>query len=83
MPELHKNKYQHNRIAGGVYLCQVNDHVSCGACCGLYNLKGITKRTLSEILMERTEIFNRTPREMNAILAFGERNQEKIPKIKK
>lgn len=45
-----------------VYLCQVNDDVSCGACCGLYNLKDLSKTKLEVMLAKRTEAFASVPR---------------------
>lgn len=45
-----------------VYLCQVNDGVSCGACCGLYNLKDLSKTKLEAMLAKRTEAFASVPR---------------------
>jgi len=56
---------------GGVYLCQVNENVSCGACCGLYNVADLTREKLSRALSERTEAFMKVPREIDAILEFG------------
>ena len=56
---------------GGVYLCQVNENVSCGACCGLYNIPDLTREKLSGTLSERTEAFMKVPREIDAILEFG------------
>jgi len=56
---------------GGVYLCQVNENVSCGACCGLYNIPDLSREKLSRMLSERTEAFIKVPREMDAILEFG------------
>ncbi len=56
---------------GGVYLCQINENVSCGACCGLYNVPDLTREKLSLMLSERTEAFMKVPREIDAILEFG------------
>lgn len=28
---------------GGVYLCRVNENLSCGACCGLYNVPDLSR----------------------------------------
>ncbi len=56
---------------GGVYLCQVNENISCGACCGLYNIPDLTREKLSGTLSERTEAFMKVPREIDAILEFG------------
>ncbi|RPH48101.1 MAG: hypothetical protein EHM85_18085 [Desulfobacteraceae bacterium] len=56
---------------GGVYLCQVNENVACGACCGLYNVPDLSRERLSRMLSERTEAFMKVPREIDAILEFG------------
>lgn len=58
-------------IPGGVYLCQVNDGLSCGACCGLYNLPRVDEGRLRRMLKRRTEAFARTPRQIEAISEFG------------
>jgi hypothetical protein len=55
---------------GGVYLCQVGETVSCGACCGLYNLADASRGRLQVMLARRTERFRRTPRTPEAIDAF-------------
>lgn len=60
-----------DRDAKKVYLCQVSETVSCGACCGLYNLADASRPTLVQLLSERTEIFSALPRDVEAILAFG------------
>jgi hypothetical protein len=57
-------------VPGGVYLCQVNDTVSCGACCGLYNRPDATRGRLQELLGGRTETFRRVTRDIDAIDAF-------------
>jgi hypothetical protein len=56
---------------GGVYLCQVNDQVSCGACCGLYNVEYPSHAALESMLADRTDSFRRIPREADAITEFG------------
>lgn len=56
---------------GGVYLCQVNERVSCGACCGLYNVADVSPAALELMLIDRTERFKRIPREADAITGFG------------
>lgn len=56
---------------GGVYLCQVNENLSCGACCGLYNIPDLSREKLSRMLFERTEAFVKVPREIDAVLEFG------------
>ena len=55
---------------GGVYLCQTGENMSCGACCGLYNVENPTKENLSAILRQRTELFEKTPRDFDALIRF-------------
>ena len=55
---------------GGVSLCQVGETVSCGACCGLYNLADASRGRLQVMLARRTERFRCTPRTPEAIDAF-------------
>ncbi|MFH2046166.1 MAG: hypothetical protein ABIK92_13575 [Pseudomonadota bacterium] len=57
---------------GSVYLCQVNENVSCGACCGLYNIADLSFEKLSKMLSDRTEAFLIIAREIDAIIEFGE-----------
>jgi hypothetical protein len=57
-------------VPGGVYLCQVNESVSCGACCGLYNRPDATRGHLQELLGYRTETFRQVARNIDAIDAF-------------
>ena len=57
-------------IPGKVYLCQVNRTVSCGACCGLYNVEDASREALQSRLMARTDKFTRVPRTVDAILEF-------------
>lgn len=56
---------------GGVYLCQVNGQVSCGACCGLYNVADAAYGALVSMLTQRTEAFARVARQADTIAAFG------------
>lgn len=58
-------------VPGGVYLCQVNEDVSCGACCGLYNVADASREALLDNLNRRTRAFAEIPRDVAAILAFG------------
>jgi hypothetical protein len=58
-------------VPGGVYLCQVGENVSCGACCGLYNVADPSFANLNRMLAERTAMFTGVPREVEAILEFG------------
>lgn len=62
-----------DEAAGGaerVYLCQVNDGVSCGACCGLYNIRDLSQNRLQAMLVQRTESFVSVPRTEEGIDAF-------------
>lgn len=61
-----------DNVPGGIYLCQVSETVSCGACCGVYNVSDNSRDSLLNRLQERTEAFLAVPREMDAILSFGE-----------
>jgi len=58
---------------GGIYLCQVNENVSCGACCGLYNVADPSEQNLTEMLRYRTRIFDELPRNWQDIEDFGRR----------
>jgi hypothetical protein len=60
-------------VPGGVYLCQVSETVSCGACCGLYNVADPSREAITAMLARRTTLFSRIPREIEAILDFGAR----------
>ncbi len=58
-------------IPGGVYLCQVSETVSCGACCGLYNIPDAGRPALTDRLRRRAVAFRETPRTAAAIDRFG------------
>ncbi|RJP77819.1 MAG: hypothetical protein C4522_14045 [Desulfobacteraceae bacterium] len=62
-----------------VYLCQVSETVSCGACCGLYNLAGLTKDSLETILVQRTTAFERVPRTIEGIDGFWKKTEGWTP----
>jgi hypothetical protein len=64
-------------VPGGVYLCQVDENVSCGACCGLYNCPDASRAGLQERLTFRTEHFREVPRETDAIDAFREQMERR------
>jgi hypothetical protein len=64
------NKQLDNHTPGGVYLCQVKENVSCGACCGLYNVADVSRNALESLLIQRTVLFADIPRDMDSILAF-------------
>lgn len=58
-------------IPGGVYLCQVSETVSCGACCGLYNVADLSRDGLLALLERRTQRFAGMPgRDLDAVLSF-------------
>jgi hypothetical protein len=54
------------------HLCQVNGRVSCGACCGLYNVADASRTAIMKILTDRTTTFDDTPRNVDAIFQFKE-----------
>ncbi len=66
-------------VPGGVYLCQVNGKVSCGACCGLYNVADTSRTSLTAMLKHRSEQFRGTPRTVAAIDDFARMVQETEP----
>ncbi|MCJ8501687.1 hypothetical protein [Desulfatitalea alkaliphila] len=64
-------------VPGGVYLCQVNETVSCGACCGLYNVADPSRANLNRLLTRRTETFATLPRTVAAMDDFSHRVQDR------
>jgi len=67
-------------IPGGVYLCQVSETVSCGACCGLYNVADPSRDGLSVLLARRTRRFaGMTGRDLDALLSFRKWVEESEP----
>jgi len=60
-----------NQVPGGVYLCQVDKNISCGACCGLYNVADPSREALAKLLVRRTLLFETVPRNVDAIDDFG------------
>jgi hypothetical protein len=68
-----------NQVPGGIYLCQVNEEISCGACCGLYNVADPSYESIMEMLTWRTDTFSHVKREMDAILAFKEKVEDREP----
>ena len=60
------------KTPGQVYLCQVSHKVSCGACCGLYNIKDPSEENLMAILNHRTGVFRKTQRSEQAIDGFAD-----------
>ncbi len=58
-------------IPGGIYLCQVSETVSCGACCGLYNVADPSRDGLYAMLARRTHRFaGMAGRDLDAVLSF-------------
>ncbi|NLY41859.1 MAG: hypothetical protein GX055_09590 [Desulfovibrionales bacterium] len=58
-------------VPGAVYLCQVADSVSCGGCCGLYNVHELRRDSLRAMLLERTTQFVTVARTIAGIDAFA------------
>jgi hypothetical protein len=61
--------------ANDLYLCQVSATVSCGACCGLYNLPKLSRENLDMLLAKRTQAFAAVARSEEAIYEFKRRNK--------
>ncbi len=57
-------------VPGGVYLCQISERISCGACCGLYNVADPSREGLTRMLAARTDAFAEVDRDVDAILSF-------------
>lgn len=68
-----------NQVPGGIYLCQVNKKISCGACCGLYNVADPSYKSIVEMLTWRTDSFLHVKQDMDDILAFKEEVENKEP----
>lgn len=58
-------------IPGGVYLCQVDETISCGACCGLYNVADPSRESLTRLLESRTERLLKIAGDVDAMLRFA------------
>jgi len=63
------------QLHGGIYLCQVSATLSCGACCGLYNLPDLSREMLEELLSRRSEDFASVARTDEEIFAYQRRNR--------
>ncbi len=61
--------------ANDLYLCQVSATVSCGACCGLYNLPKLSREKLDLLLARRTEAFAAVARNEEGIYQFKRSNK--------
>jgi len=64
------------QVRGGAYLCQTGACVSCGSCCGLYNVKDLSRERLHAILADRTAAFESVPRTIDGVLDFEARRLE-------
>jgi len=62
-----------------VYLCQISPNVSCGACCGLYNVADPCPQVLEAMLVRRTRWFADVPRTIAGIDAFKALVEETEP----
>ncbi len=58
-----------------IYLCQMSATVSCGACCGLYNLPNLSRENLENLLSRRTKDFESVPRTEDGIFEFQRKNK--------
>ncbi len=58
-------------LAADQYLCQVSTTVSCGACCGLYNVADPSPTALENLLRRRTKMFATTARTVRDIDSFA------------
>jgi hypothetical protein len=67
-------------VPGGVYLCQVDEHISCGACCGLYNVADASRGHLESLLGDRSRRFADVPRTVAGIDAFARQNNSLEPR---
>ena len=61
------------------YLCQVGKDVSCGACCGLYNVPDPSRDGLTALLARRSEEFSGLARTESAIDAFALAESRRVP----
>lgn len=56
-------------------MCQVSETVSCGACCGLYNLPDLSREKLQILLTKRTEAFASVLRTDDGLFEFKRTNR--------
>lgn len=80
--DVNKAQYNNTRMDAtqNNYFCQVSEAVSCGACCGLYNLPNLSREKLEILLSERTQAFTAVPRTEDGIYQFQRRNEGPIPR---
>lgn len=55
---------------GQVYMCQVSEGISCGACCGLYNMENISRKNIDNILTNRSLLFESVTRDMTGFMNY-------------
>jgi len=65
--------------AADVYLCQISPNVSCGACCGLYNIADPSPENVAAMLTRRTRWFADVPRTVAGIDAYKARVENAEP----
>ena len=70
------------RAIPDVYLCQVSPEVSCGACCGLYNVATPSLEAIETMLVRRTRWFADVPRTVAGIDAFRARVETAEPGVR-
>lgn len=58
------------------YLCQVDASVSCGACCGLYNVENAARTSIQALLAARTRRFAEVPRTIEHIMQFSRETEQ-------
>lgn len=56
-------------------LCQIDAHTSCGACCGMYNVEGVSRRRVRSILADRTRDFAQTCADLDSDALLGYRSR--------
>jgi hypothetical protein len=72
-----------SEIPGGVYLCQVSETVSCGACCGLYNVADLSRDGIHAMLARRTHRFSSMGgRNLDALLSFRKWVEDNEPQMR-
>lgn len=69
-----------NTEADTVYLCQVGPEISCGACCGLYNVADPSPAYLEAMLTRRTKWFESVPRTVEGIDDFKQKVENAEPR---
>ncbi|BBO93292.1 hypothetical protein [Desulfosarcina ovata] len=68
--------------APAVYLCQVGPFISCGACCGLYNVIDPSLERLEAMLRRRTRWFADVPRTVAGVDDFKARVEAAEPQTR-